>query len=141
MRENEQGIIREQLRFETFNDFYVRRKIMREIFGELDRKEREIYKYYVYANSILSMVKKDIIWEYLTEPKTSPYYVWERDLARYYNKSNNKSNNKSERSGVSCGNDNRGDNKEKDCINRKVDGENSEQDNDSILRGDVHIKM
>lgn len=79
------GVVKETLKFETYNDFYIRRHIIRKEFAGLTAKDKEIYKYYLYANSILSDVKKDIIWSYLVEPKDSPFYVFDRDLERYYN--------------------------------------------------------
>lgn len=79
------GVINERMRFETFNDFYVRRKVIKELFDKSSDNMKEVYKYYVFANSILSTMKKECIWEYLVEP--SDYRrIGDHNLRRYYNK-------------------------------------------------------
>lgn len=79
------GVINERMRFETFNDFYIRRKIIKELFDKSSDNMKEVYKYYVFANSILSRMKKECIWEYLSEP--SEYRrVGDHKLRQYYNK-------------------------------------------------------
>lgn len=85
------GVIHERMRFETFNDFYVRRKIIKELFGRLSNNGKEIYKYYLYANSILSVQKKDCMWEYLVEPTDEYCRVGDHKLRQYYSKSGDKS--------------------------------------------------
>ena len=43
------GVIDERMRFETYNDFYIRKNIIRELFLELSDDKKEIYRYYVYS--------------------------------------------------------------------------------------------
>lgn len=81
------GVINERMRFETYNDFYIRRKIIRDLFDKSSNDEKEIYKYYLYSNRLLSTMKVDLIWEYLIEPDNSFAKSTEEDLARYYDKS------------------------------------------------------
>jgi len=84
------GVIDERMRFEIFNDFYVRRKIIKELFDKSNDDKKEIYKYYLYANGILSVRVKDCIWEYLVEPRDDFYKVGEHKLRQYYSKSGDK---------------------------------------------------
>ena len=79
------AVIDERMRFETFNDFYLRRRIIRDLFCKCNDDSKEIYRYYLYANSLLSTMKKDCIWEYLVEPRDF-YTRVDCDLRRYYNK-------------------------------------------------------
>lgn len=83
------SVIDDRMRFDTFNDFYIRRKIIKGLFENLNADDREIYKYYLYANSLLSEMKKDCMWEYLVEPMNF-YTTGKRDLRRYYNKGSDK---------------------------------------------------
>lgn len=80
------GVIKERMRFETYNDFYLRKNIIRDMFKELSRDEQEIYRYYVYANRILSDTKADRIWEFLAAVDSEEFFQSVDNLKRYYNK-------------------------------------------------------
>ena len=84
------GVVRENMKFELYNDFYERRKYIKREFDRLSPAYREVYKYYVYSNRLLSDVKVDCIWEYLSEPSNSVYKSTEKKLEFYYNKSGDK---------------------------------------------------
>ena len=78
------GVVKENMTFSTFNDFYVRRKIIKGLFQNLNQDMKEIYKMYVYSQRVLSTRKADCMWEYLNEPQDSGYYKYENDLRMYY---------------------------------------------------------
>lgn len=78
------SVVKDELRFETYNDFYIRRKIIKDNFERICTRDKEVYKYYLYANDVLTTPMKDLIWSYLVEPIDSPFYVFDRDLHRYY---------------------------------------------------------
>lgn len=80
------GVIKERMRFETYNDFYVRKIVIRNLFKELSNDEKEIYRYYIYANRILSDVKADSIWEFLSAIDNDEFLHSVDRLKRYYNK-------------------------------------------------------
>lgn len=80
------GVIDERMRFETYNDFYIRKNIIRELFLELTDDKREIYRYYIYANRLLSDMKADGIWEFLAAIDVDEYSESIGRLRRYYNK-------------------------------------------------------
>lgn len=80
------GVINERMTFDTYNDFYLRRKIIKRLFDDLDRCDKEVYKYYVYANRILSDTKVDRIWEFLTSMDGDELFINEGKLRQYYNK-------------------------------------------------------
>ena len=78
------GVVKENMTFSTVNDFYVRRKIIKGLFQNLNQDMKEIYKMYVYSQRVLSTRKADCMWEYLNEPQDSGYYKYENDLRMYY---------------------------------------------------------
>ena len=88
------GVVKENMTFSTFNDFYVRRKIIKSLFQNLNQDMKEIYKMYLYSNRILSTQKADCMWEYLNEPRDSGYFKYESDLRLYYRKDNKSGDNK-----------------------------------------------
>lgn len=80
------SVVKENMTFSTFNDFYVRRKIIKDLFQGLNQDMKYIYKMYVYSNRLLSTQKADCMWEYLNEPRDSGYFKYESDLRLYYRK-------------------------------------------------------
>lgn len=76
------------LKFDSMTEFYNKRTTIREKYQTMIKKRE--YKEYVYSKkSITPQYLLDIIWEYLNEPKGSPYYVFEKNLRdrlerRYY---------------------------------------------------------
>lgn len=82
------SVVKDNMTFFTFNDFYERRKIIKSEFEKLSRDMKDIYKMYVYSNRILSDRKADCMWEYLNEPKDSFYFKHEHNLRMYYQNDN-----------------------------------------------------
>lgn len=87
------SVVKENMTFVTFNDFYERRKIIKSLFTMLNKDMKDIYKMYIYSNRILSDRKVDCIWEYLNEPQDSFCHKNEHNLRMYY-QNNNKSGDK-----------------------------------------------
>ena len=80
------GVVKDNMTFSTFNDFYIRRKIIKSLFENLNQDGKDIYKMYVYSNRLLSTQKVDCMWEYLNEPSDSFYHKSEHQLHMYYRK-------------------------------------------------------
>lgn len=58
-------IIEPELQFYSFNDFFKKKKIIKEKYDTLTTKEIRIYKMYVYATCFETEHTKDIMWNYL----------------------------------------------------------------------------
>ena len=58
-------LMKENMYFNDFVEFYAKKKIIRTQFINMMRDERETYKYYIYSKRILSIKVCDMIWEYL----------------------------------------------------------------------------
>lgn len=69
------GYVDESLRFYNFKEFYERKELIKARYEELSKRDKSIYKLYVYSNRLLTERKADKIWEYLNEPFGSFYYV------------------------------------------------------------------
>ena len=61
-------MIKEELRFIGFKDFYKRSRIIKSAYMSLSLEEKWTYKYYLYSNSLISLTRLDLMWEYLNEP-------------------------------------------------------------------------
>lgn len=68
-------LIGERMKFIDFNDFYQKKDLIKSEFNKLSLREKQIYKLYVYSNRLIREFKLDKIWEYLTEPFGSAYYI------------------------------------------------------------------
>lgn len=77
-------MIKEELRFIGFKDFYKRSRIIKSTYMSLSLEEKWTYKYYLYSNSFISLTRLDLMWEYLNEPESSEYYVSRRKLGEEY---------------------------------------------------------
>lgn len=73
-------MIKEDMQFIGIKDFYVKSKQIREKYKKLNLSEKWRYKYYVYSRPLIIDKCKDVIWRYLNEEKTSPFYVFQKDL-------------------------------------------------------------
>lgn len=58
-------MIRENMRFNGFSDFYDKRKVLFGIYSRLCDNDKLIYKYYVYSRRYLRERTCDAIWEFL----------------------------------------------------------------------------
>lgn len=58
-------MIKENMRFVNFCDFYDRRFFIRKLYLNLSSDNKQLYKYYVYSRRVLKDKVCDIIWEYL----------------------------------------------------------------------------
>lgn len=57
--------IHENMRFITFNDFYLNRKAIKRMYDELDGNSKIFYKWYIYANIHMKETYKNGIWDFL----------------------------------------------------------------------------
>lgn len=76
-------IVSNDMLFNNFDDFYENAKYIKSRFDLLSRRDRQIYKMYVYSNSIIKIYVLDKMWEYLNEPMGSCYYVSYDMLGEY----------------------------------------------------------
>lgn len=76
-------VIKEEMEFLTFEEFYLKCENIKKMYEKMSRREKCIYKMYVYSNFLIRMNVKDKIWEYLNEPFGSAYYVTKEGLAIY----------------------------------------------------------
>lgn len=77
-------MIRDELRFVGFKDFYKRSRYIKQIYHSLSLDEKWKYKYYVYSNRLIDENHADLIWHYLNEPEWSEDYVSRRKLGEDY---------------------------------------------------------
>ena len=77
-------MIRDELRFIGFKDFYKRSRYIKQIYRSLPIDEKWRYKYYVYSNRLISENNADLIWHYLNENENSKDYVSRRKLGEQY---------------------------------------------------------
>ena len=77
-------IIDEYMEFTTYDDFYERRFMIKDRFEKLSKRDKSIYRLYIYSNRILSEKLADIIWEFLYETKESPWFVPYHRMDYYY---------------------------------------------------------
>lgn len=68
-------VVKDEIQFNTFEEFYLKAKNIKKEFEKMTLKEKCIYKMYVYSNCLLKMYIQDKIWEYLNEPIGSVYYT------------------------------------------------------------------
>lgn len=76
-------IVKLDMMFNNFDDFYENAKYIKSRFDLLSLYEKRVYKMYVYSNSIIRYQTLDKMWEYLNEPMGSCYYVSYDMLGEY----------------------------------------------------------
>lgn len=79
-------MVKENMCFVDFDDFYVRREIIRALYQRLSIYDKTVYKYYVYSRRLLREKICDIIWEYLNVPDGEDKVVCQTNLSREYHK-------------------------------------------------------
>ena len=78
------NIIKGSMTFDTFDDFYERRILIKRRFRDATDGYKEVYRLYIFANRTLSTQKAELIWEFLVEPNDSDFNVKNKDLERLY---------------------------------------------------------
>lgn len=58
-------MIRDNVRFSNFSDFYNKRYLIKNEYENMVFNDRLVYKYYVYSRRYLKERVCDMIWEYL----------------------------------------------------------------------------
>lgn len=76
-------IIKSNMIFYNFKDFYDNAEYIKKEYSKLDMNRKEIYKMYLYSNSLIKLTLLDKMWEYLNEPFGSCYYVSYKMLGVY----------------------------------------------------------
>ena len=66
-------MIDDEIKFIGVRDFYIRCDRIRRHYLLLNRQEKELYKYYVYAKRHIREYSCDIIWEFLNEEEGSDF--------------------------------------------------------------------
>lgn len=74
----------ESMGFLTYNDFFKRRKNIKNKYKQMKCEEQRIYKMYLYSQREMSTKKVDLIWEYLNEPDSSTLCPTKEQLMVYF---------------------------------------------------------
>ena len=77
-------MIKEEMRFVGYRDFYKRSRLIKQHYHTLSNDEKWTYKYYIYANRLIDDNHADLIWHYLNENENSEDYVSRRKLGEEY---------------------------------------------------------
>lgn len=64
----------EEINFTSTREFYEKRETIQEKYNKMSYGEKFVYKSYVYSKDIPRKYR-NIIWEYLNEPKDSEDYI------------------------------------------------------------------
>ena len=54
-----------ELKWYTKEEFLIKSKIIKSIYKEMTRRQRQFYKWYCYANIHTSLYQKNAIWDFL----------------------------------------------------------------------------
>lgn len=57
--------IEKEMKFYFYDDFCIHKELIKRRFDKLSNNGKIFYKYYVYANTHMSLVCKNKIWDYL----------------------------------------------------------------------------
>lgn len=79
-------MVRESMCFDNFCDFYDRREYIRASYVALPKREKALYKYYVYSRRVLRDKACDAIWEYLNSHDGEDRVVCIGNLNREHSK-------------------------------------------------------
>ena len=73
-------MIKNNMCFNDFCDFYSRRKFIREMYKNLSSDDKVIYKYYVYSRRVMKEKVCDMIWEFINAFDEEEYIIKEEKL-------------------------------------------------------------
>ena len=59
------NMVKETMKFSSYNDFYERREKIRELYDKLCASDKTVYKYYVYSRRYIAEKKCDAMWAYI----------------------------------------------------------------------------
>lgn len=74
-------MIREDISFVGYRGFYNRRHIIKARYEKLSKKEKWVYKYYVYSKRHLKEYTCDLIWRFLNNEEDAEFLVTDEMLA------------------------------------------------------------
>lgn len=77
-------MIQDNMRFNSFLDFYNRKDIISNSYANLKINEKAIYKYYVYSRRYLRERTCDAIWEYMNAMTVEELMDAEMHLCQEY---------------------------------------------------------
>ena len=69
-------IIKRELQFYSFNDFFYKRHIIKQEYKKLNTRDRRIFKMYVYSICFEDEYHKDLIWEYLNSAEYTDLRIY-----------------------------------------------------------------
>lgn len=61
------GMIKDNVRFNGYRDFYRRHDVIKNVYELFNREDKTIYKYYVYSRRYLKEYTCDLIWQFLND--------------------------------------------------------------------------
>ena len=62
--------IKKEMQFYSIKDFWANANDIRFYFNESNSYVRQMYQWYVFANTNISIKQKEMIWDYVTRPYT-----------------------------------------------------------------------
>lgn len=62
--------IKKEMQFYSIKDFWANANDIRFYFNESNSYVRQMYQWYVFANTNISIKQKEMIWDYVTSPYT-----------------------------------------------------------------------
>ena len=62
--------IKKEMQFYSIKDFWANANDIRFYFNERNSYVRQMYQWYVFANTNISIKQKEMIWDYITSPYT-----------------------------------------------------------------------
>ena len=79
-------MVRADMCFVNFCDFYVRRKVIKRLYSKLSTDNKAIYKYYVYSRRILKEKVCNMIWDFLNAEDDEQLNIYAEKLDTEYSK-------------------------------------------------------
>lgn len=80
------NMVKENMCFDDFYDFYNRRKIIKYLYSTLSLKDKTLYKYYIYSRRTIKEKVCDMMWIYLNPLDNEQNSLYETLLEREYYK-------------------------------------------------------
>lgn len=71
-------MVRDVMMFSSFDDFYIKKDVIKAMYSKIPRGDKMVYKYYLYSRRYIKERLCDIMWEFVNELDV------ESDEMKYY---------------------------------------------------------
>lgn len=75
-------MIKEEMKFAGYKAFFEQKERIKIMYNNLTRKEKELYKYYVYSRRQLTNYTCDLIWQFLNNAPNDAFIIEETTLKK-----------------------------------------------------------